>query len=359
MPGHPDRTLLAFAMGCAAALAWACSAADGNLPPDESAAGQAPPAGPGCGQGDCSGCATCLEACSCATNGDPVCTAVCSGSGGTGAAAGVGGSGGTGPAGWGGTGGSGVGGSAGSGVGGSGVGGGAGGAGGAGGSTGGTGPAGSGGAGGSTAGTGGTPSVCGDGVCDALTEDCIFCPWDCTCGTGGAGGSAGSGGSGGGAVDPVHQAAIDRAAAGVGFSYWWGHGRFLPEGPSSTNAGSCDGSCPSCTHSGSYGGDCSGFVAKVWVVPSSNDDMSVDSHPYSTADFVEDTSQWTTVAHDDMQIADAMVYRSGGAGHIFIYEYGDPWGSMYAYECKGCSYGCTAGMRTASSAYHAIRRAGY
>jgi hypothetical protein len=100
-------------------------------------------------------------------------------------------------------------------------------------------------------------------------------------------------------------------------------------------------------------------VAKVWQVPSSNTDLGVDSHPYSTADFHADTSQWRTVPQDQMQVADAMVYRSGGAGHIFVYERGDPWGSMYVYECKGCSYGCVAGMRTASSAYHSIRRAGY
>jgi hypothetical protein len=238
------------------------------------------------------------------------------------------------------------------------------------------------GAAGDTGDPGAGASVCGDGVCDPVTEDCTSCAADCQCGAGGSppggGGSGGSGvggtsGSGGAGVgggsggnagaptgyDPQHQAAIDRASAGVGFSYWWGHGRFQPAGPNASNAGSCSGSCPSCSHSGSYGGDCSGFVAKVWVVPSSNSDMTDDSHPYSTLDFDSDTSQWTTVPRGSMQVADAMVYRSGGAGHIFLYEDGDPWGSMYAYECKGCSYGCVAGLRSASSAYHAIRRAGY
>jgi hypothetical protein len=32
---------------------------------------------------------------------------------------------------------------------------------------------------------------------------------------------------------------------------------------------------------------------------------------------------------------------------------------MYAYECKGCADGCVYDLRTASSAYHAIRRTGY
>jgi cell wall-associated NlpC family hydrolase len=155
------------------------------------------------------------------------------------------------------------------------------------------------------------------------------------------------------------EAAMQRAKSGKGFSYWWGHGRWRAEGPTSSTKGSCSGSCPSCSHKGSYGADCSGYVAKVWQVPSSNDELSVDDHPYSTASFNGDTSLWSTVSRGSLKMADAMVYRSGGAGHIFIYEKGDGWGSMYAYECKGCSYGCIAGYRTASSSYHGIRRAGY
>jgi hypothetical protein len=290
----------------------------------------------------------------CVTNGDPQCTEACAGSPGPGAGGsgpGVGG----GPA-TGGTGAVSAGGSAGAGA-----------APGAGGGAG-VGAGGSG-VGGSTGGSG--PAACGDAYCDFFAfEDCATCPGDCPCGSGGAGGSStggsgaggsGAGGSGAGGTGPapVDPAALDRAKAGVGFSYWWGHGRYRPEGPDSSTAGSCSGGCPSCTHSGSYGGDCSGFVAKVWQVPSSNDDLTVDSHPYSTANFYEDTSQWSTIPQGDMKALDAMVYRSGGAGHIFIYDHGDPWGSMFAYECKGCSYGCTGGMRTASSSYHSIRRAGY
>jgi hypothetical protein len=173
-----------------------------------------------------------------------------------------------------------------------------------------------------------------------------------------SGGTGGAGGAGGG-TPSLRDEAIARAEAAMGFSYWWGHGRFLPQGPSSSNAGSCSGSCPSCSHSGQYGGDCSGLAAKVWEVPSTNNDLTVDEHPYSTADFVSDTSQWSTVDRGSVIRADAMVYHSGGAGHIFIYESGDGWGSMMVYECKGCSYGCVHDLRTASSAYHAIRRAGY
>ncbi len=334
--------MLAITFGSLVAIAAGCSAAG---PPSERSFS----AGPGCGNGDCSACGSCVNKCMCATHGDPACSSACAsgdnlggsgpGSGGSGPAAGGSGSnaGGSGPSGTGGSGpaagGSGYGGSGygGSGYGGSGYGGsGYGGSGYGGSGYGGSGYGGSGYGGSGYGGSGGS-------------------------GSGGSGGTGGSGGSG----TSVTQDAINRAKAGVGFSYWWAHGRFLPTGPTLSIAGSCSGNCPSCTHSGSYGGDCSGFAGKVWQVPSSNTDMSIDSHPYSTLDFSQDTSQWSTVDRGSMKQADAMVYRSGGAGHIFIYDHGDGWGSMYAYECKGCSYGCTADMRTASSSYHAIRRTGY
>ena len=165
--------------------------------------------------------------------------------------------------------------------------------------------------------------------------------------------------TGGGGSTTVREQAIARAKSGKGFSYWWGHGRFRNDGPTSSTKGSCSGSCPSCSHSGSYGGDCSGYAAKVWQVPASNDTLSVDSHPYGTIHFNDDSSLWNTVARANLKKADAMVYNQNGAGHIFIYDSGDGWGSMYAYECKGCSYGCVSGLRTASSSYHGIRRAGY
>ncbi|MFT3771363.1 MAG: SH3 domain-containing protein [Minicystis sp.] len=168
------------------------------------------------------------------------------------------------------------------------------------------------------------------------------------------------GGSTGGGSSSARDAAIARAKSAMGFSYWWGHARFRPEGPTSSTKGHCSGSCPSCSHSGSYGGDCSGLAGKVWQVPSSsNSSLTNDYHPYSTANFVNSTSQWTVISRSNLKKADAMVYNESGHGHIFIYESGDAWGSMYAYECKGCSYGCVHNLRTASSAYRAIRRSGY
>jgi uncharacterized protein YraI len=163
-------------------------------------------------------------------------------------------------------------------------------------------------------------------------------------------------------TDPAPSAgragAIERAKAGVGFSYWWGHGRWQMAGPTSSTKGSCSGSCPSCSHSGSNGADCSGFVGKVWQVGSS-DSVSVDEHPYSTGSFVSDTSKWKTVSRSSLLKADALVYNNGSSGHVALYESGDGWGSMWLYECRGCSYGCVHNNRSLSSSYHGIRRSGY
>lgn len=148
--------------------------------------------------------------------------------------------------------------------------------------------------------------------------------------------------------------ALARARSGVGFSYWWGHGRWQPGGLSSSNAGSCTGNCPNCSHSGGNGADCSGFVAKVWQVPASNADATEDSHPYSTVSFNGSNSQWRTVSRGAVQPGDALVYNTNGAGHVFIYESGDGWGSMWVYEARGCSAGIGHNLRTAGSDYKAI-----
>lgn len=169
----------------------------------------------------------------------------------------------------------------------------------------------------------------------------------------------GSDGSGGGSPTAVERA-MERARAGVGFSYWWGHGRWLMSGPTASSRGTCTGNCPSCSHSGSYGADCSGFLAKVWAVPSWNDDVSNDAHPYSTYHFYNSTGggQWARISRNNLRRGDAMVYNQDGAGHMFLYESGDPWGSMWTYEARGCSYGIVHNLRTASSVYQAIRRTG-
>jgi hypothetical protein len=142
----------------------------------------------------------------------------------------------------------------------------------------------------------------------------------------------------------------------VGFSYWWGGAKWQP---GATAKGTCtptgaDG-CPDCTHSGPWGADCSGFVGKAWQV---DKPTALDTyyHPYSTANFTNQETWWSKIAKGDVQKADAFTYNKNGAGHIFLYHKGDPWGSVYAYECKGCASGCVYGLRSVSADYGARQR---
>jgi MYXO-CTERM domain-containing protein len=146
---------------------------------------------------------------------------------------------------------------------------------------------------------------------------------------------------------------IARGKGVVGFSYWWGHGRWSTT--AGTPKGSCSGGCPGCSHYGSYGADCSGFVAKAWQVPSAIS-VTTDAHPYSTYNFYYESQHWSSISRGSTKKADSMVYRTSSGGHIFLFESGDPWGWMTAIECKGCSYGCVRGGRSATSAYVTRRR---
>jgi uncharacterized protein YraI len=163
-----------------------------------------------------------------------------------------------------------------------------------------------------------------------------------------------SGGGGGGGTGPGVDKAMARAQSGVGFSYHWGGGCWDP----GASHGACYGSCPNCSHSGQWGADCSGYVAKVWQVPGPSATTSC-SHPYSTWNFANTNDHWSGVSRSNVKKGDAYVYHTNGAGHIFLFDHGDPWGSVWAYECKGCSYGCVHDLRTAYSNYKAIRREGF
>jgi hypothetical protein len=145
---------------------------------------------------------------------------------------------------------------------------------------------------------------------------------------------------------------ISIAKSGVNYSYWWGHGRWRNDG---AQHGSCSGSCPSCSHNGSYGADCSGFVTKTWQIPGPIS-ITQDAHPYSTLTFRFSSTHWKQIGRGEVKKGDAFVYNTDGAGHIFLYESGDAWGNVKAYECKGCSYGCVYNLRPASSYYVPIRR---
>jgi MYXO-CTERM domain-containing protein len=150
----------------------------------------------------------------------------------------------------------------------------------------------------------------------------------------------------------TRDAVIALAKQAMGYSYYWGHGRFRSDG---AQHGSCSGGCPGCTHYGAYGGDCSGLAAKVWQVPSPIA-MTTDAHPYSTYNFKYESTHWSSISRGSAKKADEFVHHDGGAGHIFVYEKGDPWGSVWAYECKGCAWGCVHDLRSIYSYYLARRR---
>lgn len=148
---------------------------------------------------------------------------------------------------------------------------------------------------------------------------------------------------------------FELARSGVGYSYYWGHGSWGTDG---RDHGSCSGSCPSCSHTGRYGADCSGFVAKVWQIPTPSP-VTTDRHPYSTYNFYNSNLHWNRVSRSAIRPGDALVYNSGGAGHIVLYESGsDPWGAVWTYEARGCSYGIVHNLRSIASNYVAIRREG-
>lgn len=148
---------------------------------------------------------------------------------------------------------------------------------------------------------------------------------------------------------------ICRAKSGVGFSYWWGGGCWCASGCSPNFAcakGGCSGNCPSCNHWGGYGADCSGFTTKVWQVPNAISVSTCGHGPYVAATYTKSTSYWDKISRSSMQKGDALASST----HVLIYESGDPWGSFWAYECKGCSWGCVHNVRTAGSTYSAARR---
>ena len=161
------------------------------------------------------------------------------------------------------------------------------------------------------------------------------------------------------AAPPVssRDALLCRANSAVGYSYWWGHSCWCDAGcaPSGgCDAGGCAGSCPSCNHWGGHGADCSGYVNKVWQVPGPVSIPGTCDHgPYVAASFKGSTSNWTVIGRSQAKKMDAFASSS----HVLLYDYGDPWGSIMAFEAKGCVYGVKHNIRTCSSAYSVARRA--
>ncbi|MGI5864425.1 MAG: thrombospondin type 3 repeat-containing protein [Myxococcales bacterium] len=159
---------------------------------------------------------------------------------------------------------------------------------------------------------------------------------------------------------------IARAEHSVGYSYWWGGGCWREDGTcSGACTPNCSGcGCPNCSHAPApagcteYGADCSGMVNKAWALPGTGDSLSTCAHgPYSTSSYMGSSSNWSAVDRGALLPADALVYNTDGSGHIILFAEGNGWGNLWAYECKGCGYGCVYNLRTASSSYVGRRRA--
>ncbi|MCK5800589.1 MAG: C40 family peptidase [Deltaproteobacteria bacterium] len=150
---------------------------------------------------------------------------------------------------------------------------------------------------------------------------------------------------------------INASKAFVGFSYWWGGGRFpKPWQTSGKSHGKCWKS-GGYHHSGTYGADCSGFVSKVWQLPEAIS-FETNAHPFNTSSFRYNTTHWTNISRSAAQRGDALVYRGSTGGHIVIFSSGDAWGSMKTYEARGCSYGVVYNTRTFGTSYRARKRKG-
>ena len=160
-------------------------------------------------------------------------------------------------------------------------------------------------------------------------------------------------GTAGGSPAPMtREAILSNAKSVVGFSYWWGGSKWSP---GSTDKGKCVpwsgySGCPECNHYGSWGADCSGMSAKAWQIPSPIA-LTTASHPYVAASFTSSGSYWSVISRGSAKLMDAFA----SSEHIWLYESGDPWGYSWAYECKGCLYGCVHDDRS-TSGYVVARR---
>lgn len=143
---------------------------------------------------------------------------------------------------------------------------------------------------------------------------------------------------------------INLGKPAVGHGYNWSHGYWTSDGSNKT----------ACTTQGDdyngYGADCSGFVAKVWQVPSPTP-VEQDTHPYGTEAFRFSNTHWEQIPRADVKRADAFVHRNetNTAGHIVLVDSQTNNGYL-VYEANGCIKGIIHQEKSLDSSYVAIRR---
>jgi Carboxypeptidase regulatory-like domain len=147
---------------------------------------------------------------------------------------------------------------------------------------------------------------------------------------------------------------ITMARPAVGHGYHWGFGNWTEDG---TNIGTCTSS----GYTGSFGADCSGFVAKVWQVPTPSP-VEINSHPYSTDAFFNSEIDWVKLPKDfsDVQRGDAVVYREGSGddahGHIMIIDQHVDGKTFWVYHASACKRGIRHETSKLDAKYIPIRR---
>jgi hypothetical protein len=81
-------------------------------------------------------------------------------------------------------------------------------------------------------------------------------------------------------------------------------------------------------------------------------------HPFSSWDFYDGQDYWASASRGAAQSGDALVQRTSTGGHVVIFESGDPWGSFWTYEARGCAYGVVHNLRLLGAAYQLRQRDG-
>jgi hypothetical protein len=132
---------------------------------------------------------------------------------------------------------------------------------------------------------------------------------------------------------------IELAKTGVGCPYVWG------------------GTCWDPAHKSSKGADCSGYVTKTWQIPSASAVTSCTPHYYNTSTYKSSSTHWSSVSRSSLLKADALVYNSGSAGHIVLFEaYTKSSGCYQVYEARGSAYGIIHRVKCPDSSYVGRRR---
>ena len=167
-------------------------------------------------------------------------------------------------------------------------------------------------------------------------------------------------------LSPRRREALALAQSAMGFSYWWGHGRWVASGPTAfpvENVGECDGSCPKCEHWATgpeeYGADCSGFMSTIWGFWDTDPESAHDG--FRTARFAKPHKKLRRIPIEEALTGDAVMYydEAKQRGHIFMV--GSPMdetGRLPSYECMGCEEGCRPNVRWKAKlgSWFALRR---